>query len=228
MTAPRLLIATRNPGKVREYAQLLRDLPFELVSLDDAGVDQEVEETGETFHDNAALKAGTYASLSGILALADDSGLEVDALGGDPGVRSARYGEQPPSIPPSQGGSYDGSQVQASLPMSDQDRVNLLLQNLENVPWERRTARFKCVICIARPANEGGFDTISQVVGSVSGMIQYQPQGDDGFGYDPVFYLPSYGKTLAQIPLEEKNRISHRADAAGRARAALQELSESS
>ena len=99
MSRPRLLIATRNPGKMLEYADLLRDLPFELVSLDEAGVTEEVEETGLTYKENAALKAETYASLAGLMALADDSGLEVDALGGEPGVHSARYGEQLPNDP---------------------------------------------------------------------------------------------------------------------------------
>ncbi|PKB65519.1 MAG: non-canonical purine NTP pyrophosphatase, RdgB/HAM1 family [SAR202 cluster bacterium Io17-Chloro-G2] len=211
MSLPKLLIATRNPGKMREYGELLRDLPFELVSLDNAGVAEEVEETGQTFHENAALKAVTYASLAGMMALADDSGLEVDALGGEPGVHSARYGAKAPW----------GDEIQ---PMSDQDRVMLLLENLKDIPWEKRIARFRCVICIARPAKDGGFEAAGSVVGAVAGMIQYQPQGEDGFGYDPVFYLPSYGLTMAQISLEEKNRISHRADAAGRATTLMKQI----
>ncbi|MCH7713272.1 MAG: RdgB/HAM1 family non-canonical purine NTP pyrophosphatase [Chloroflexi bacterium] len=215
MSRPRLLIATRNPGKMREYGELLRDLPFELVSLDQAGVSEEVEETALTFHENAVLKAVTYASLAGMMALADDSGLEVDALGGEPGVHSARYGEGLPS-------------QQRRQPMSDQDRVALLLDNLKDIPWERRTARFRCVICIARPSDDDGIATAAPVtgplVGSVAGMIQYEPLGEDGFGYDPVFYLPSYGMTMAQISMEEKNRISHRADAASRAQPMLQKL----
>lgn len=236
MSQPKLLIATRNPGKMREYSRLLRHLPFKLVSLDDAGVTEEVEETGLTYRENAALKAGTYAALAGMMALADDSGLEVDALGGAPGVRSARYGEDLPNAPPASspspatlsqravGGISSGPLTHH---MSDQDRVTLLLNNLRDVPWEKRTARFRCVICIARPANEGGIEIAASVVGSVAGMIQYEPRGEDGFGYDPVFYLPSYGKTMAQIPFEEKNRISHRADATGRAQTVLQKLSAS-
>ena len=215
MSRPRLLIATRNPGKMREYGELLRDLPFELVSLDQAGVSEEVEETALTFHENAVLKAVTYASLAGMMALADDSGLEVDALGGEPGVHSARYGE-------------GLSSQQRRQPMSDQDRVALLLDNLKDIPWERRTARFRCVICIAGPGkhgeNEIGGRVVGSVVGSVAGMIQYEPLGEDGFGYDPVFYLPSYGMTMAQISMEDKNRISHRADAASRAQPMLQKL----
>ena len=144
MSRPKLLIATRNPGKMREYGELLRDLPFELVSLDEAGVTEEVDETAQTFHENAALKAVTYASLAGIMALADDSGLDVDALGGEPGVHSARYGERPPR--------------QRMQPRSDQDRVTLLLDNLKDVPWVRRTARFRCVICVARSANDGAME----------------------------------------------------------------------
>jgi XTP/dITP diphosphohydrolase len=196
---PKLLIATRNPGKMREYRQLLKDAPFELVSLDDLGITEDVEETGETFEENARLKACTYARLGGILTLSDDSGLEVDALGGEPGIRSARYGGNPNS--------------------TDQDRVRLLLSKLEGVPWEKRTARFRCVIVIYRPEGEA-----ASVVGSVAGMIQYRPEGGEGFGYDPIFYLPSYGQTMAQLSLEEKNRISHRSDAARKAVAVLQRI----
>ena len=213
-----LLIATGNPGKMREYQGLLRDVPFELVSLHDLGITHEVDETGETFEENAWLKASEYAAISGMLTLADDSGLEVDALSGEPGVRSARYGG-------------DGC-------ASDQDRVELLLKNLENVPWEGRSARFRCVIAVAKSPlaplypdsdREGDFDPqqpalIAQAEGSVAGMIQYAPQGDDGFGYDPVFYLPSYGKTIAQLSLDEKNRVSHRADAARKAVKLLKKL----
>jgi len=198
----KLLIATRNPGKMREYRQLLRDAPFELVSLDDLGITEEVEETGQTFEENARLKACTYARLSGTLTLSDDSGLEVDALGGEPGIRSARYGGDPNA--------------------TDQDRVRLLLSKLEGVPWERRTARFRCVIAISWPKGAE-----ASVVGSVAGMIQYRPEGNEGFGYDPVFYLPSYGQTMAQLSLAEKNRISHRSDAARKAVAALQRIAVS-
>ena len=199
---PQLLIATRNPGKVREYRQLLRDAPFTLVGLDSLGLAEEVAETGQTFTENAWLKARAYASWSGLLALADDSGLEVDALSGEPGVHSARYG--------------------GDLNATDQDRVNLLLQKLESVPWEQRTARFRCVIAIAQLSGEG-----IAVEGAVEGMIQYEPQGEGGFGYDPVFYLPSYGRTTAQLSLGEKNRIGHRADAARKAVLALKRLAAS-
>ena len=199
MTIPTLLIATHNPGKVQEYRQLLRGLPVELVSLDDVGIAEDVAETGETFVENAWLKADSYSRLSGLLTLSDDSGLEVDALAGEPGVRSARYG----------GDSC----------ATDQERVNLLLSNLSGVPWGRRTARFCCVIALRQPEL-----TRLSVVGSVAGMIQYEPKGTEGFGYDPVFYLPSLGHTLAQLSLEDKNRISHRADAARRVLPRLAEL----
>jgi len=233
-----LLIATGNPGKMREYSDLLRDIPFELVSLRDLGITHEVAETGETFEENAWLKASEYAAISGLLTLADDSGLEVDALSGDPGIHSARYG----------GDSCT----------SDDDRVQLLLKNMQDFPWEERGARFRCVIAIAEPqgakspliplyergkpvppfrkgGREGDFrsaaaDTptnatlISQSEGFVAGMIQYTPEGDDGFGYDPVFYLPSYEKTVAQLPLDVKNQISHRANAAQQAVETLKKL----
>ena len=145
--------------------------------------------------------------MGGLLTLSDDSGLEVDALGGEPGVLSARYG---------------GDDC-----VTDADRVQLLLRNLSEVLWERRTARFRCVIAICQPdttgaSPEGGLEAV--VVGAVGGMIQYEPQGDNGFGYDPVFYLPAYHQTLAQIPDEEKNRISHQGDATLKAAPVLRRL----
>ena len=181
-----LLVATGNPGKLREYAELLRDAPFRLLSLKDVGITAEVEETGDTFAENAWLKAAGYAAMSGLLTLADDSGLEVDALGGEPGVRSARYG--------------------GDACRSDADRVALLLRNLDGVPWQKRTARFRCVINVAYPpSNENGqSELLASAVGSVAGMVQYEPAGDDGFGYDPVVHLPSFGRTVAQLSLEEK------------------------
>ncbi len=206
-TAPTLLVATGNPGKLREYQGLLGDAPFRLVSLRDVGITAEVDETGDTFAENAWLKASGYAQMSGLLTLADDSGLEVDTLGGDPGVRSARYGGDACS--------------------SDHDRVELLLKNLDAVPWEKRTARFRCVINIVRPSTDGEStaELLVSSVGSVAGMVQYEPVGDDGFGYDPVVYLPSFKRTVAQLSLDEKNRVSHRGNAAGRALVALARVS---
>ena len=243
MAQPKLLIATGNPGKMREYRELLAGVPFQLVSLSDVGITSEVEETGATFHENAALKTNGYAALSGLLTLADDSGLEVDALDGAPGVYSARYGELPsapayePSLTPPYAGGAGGvvpGETEPASKMTDEDRVNLLLRNMEEIPWERRTARFRCVIAVGGPGQRetgeipptplygrGASNVLAFMVGAVAGMIQYEPVGDDGFGYDPVFYLPSYGQTLSQISLAEKNRISHRADAARKAVAFL-------
>ncbi len=187
----KLLIATRNPGKLAEYRELLAELPLELTSLDQEGIEEEVEETGESFEENAVLKARTYARASGLPTLADDSGLEVMALHGEPGVRSSRY---------------------AGPGASDADRYRLLLERLAGVPWERRQARFRCVIAIATP--EGALRTVQ---GRVTGYIAFAPRGAHGFGYDPVFYLPRFGKTMAELPPEVKNRISHRADAARKA-----------
>ncbi len=201
MAYSQLVIATHNQGKVIEYRDLLKDIPVELLSLGDVGIEQDVEETGKTFEENAWLKASTYSQLSGLLTLSDDSGLEVDALGREPGIYTARYG---------------GEQC-----ANFQERVALLLRNLEGVPWERRTARFKCVMAIAGPPGR-----IAQVVGSVAGMIKYQPAGTEGFGFDPVFYLPSYGRTMAQLSLAEKNAVSHRSDATRKAREVLAQLTQ--
>ncbi|MFB3092486.1 MAG: XTP/dITP diphosphatase [Dehalococcoidia bacterium] len=193
----KLLLATRNPSKARELAQLLGELPFKLISLEEAGISETVEETGSTFEENAVIKAKAYVSLSGLLTLADDSGLEVDALGGRPGVLSARYG---------------------SPELSDEERLNLLLQELTDVPWEKRTARFRCVIALAWPSGE-----VRTVEGIVEGVIQYKPEGFNGFGYDPIFHLPDRCCTTAQLPTTEKNLISHRGQAARAAEAILKE-----
>jgi len=194
----KLLVATNNLGKVREYEALLRGLPLTLTYLAQEGIDIELEETGSTFAENARLKAIAYARVSGLLTLADDSGLEVDALGGEPGTRSARY---------------------AGRGASDEDRYRLLLSKLEGVPWERRTARFRCVIAVARPQGE-----VRTAEGTCEGVIAFEPKGEHGFGYDPVFYMPEHGRTMAELRPEVKNRISHRARAAEGARRILQEL----
>lgn len=199
MPSKRLLIATHNQGKVQEYRHLLSDLPLELVSLDDLGISEDVEETGSTFLENAWLKARTYSKIGSILTLSDDSGLEVDALGGQPGIHSARYGGE--------------------ACRNDEDRISLLLSNMKDVPWPRRTARFRCCIALCLP--EGAE---LSVVGSVAGMIQYEPKGSEGFGYDPVFYLPSFARTMSELSMEIKNRISHRGDATVRAVRALDRL----
>ena len=186
---PTLLVATHNAGKLAELRNLLRDAPYALASLADVGIDADVEETGATLEENAALKAVTYARLSGMLTLADDSGLEVDALGGAPGVYSARY---------------------AGAGASDADRIAKLLANLASrkPPW---TARFRCVIAIARA---GGAAELH--AGVCEGVIIAKPRGENGFGYDPVFLLPEFGKTMAELSDAEKNRVSHRGLAARR------------
>ena len=196
--AAKLLLATHNAGKARELAQLLQSAPWELVSLRDAGVDLEVEELGETLEENAALKARTYARHSGLWALADDSGLEVEALGGAPGVRSRRF---------------------AGEGASDADLVRELLRRLNGTPWEQRGARFRSVIAIASPHGE-----LHQCQGVCGGVIGFRPSGAEGFGYDPVFVLPALGRTMAELTLEEKNRVSHRAAAARAAETLLATL----
>ena len=194
----RLLVATNNLGKVREYGALLKGLPLTLTSPAQEGIDIEVEETGSSFAENARLKATAYARASSLLTLADDSGLEVDALGGEPGTYSARY---------------------AGQGASDEDRYRLLLSKLEGVPWRRRTARFRCVIAVATPQGE-----VRTAEGTCEGIIAFEPKGEHGFGYDPVFYMPEHGQTMAELEPDIKNRISHRARAAEGAQKILQEL----
>ncbi|UCC62951.1 MAG: RdgB/HAM1 family non-canonical purine NTP pyrophosphatase [Anaerolineae bacterium] len=193
-----LLIATHNWGKLREYAALLAGLPLTLVTPDELGIHLEVIESGETYADNARLKAVAYAQASSLLTLADDSGLEVDALDGAPGVRSARYAVG-----------------------DDADRVTALLRTLAcaRVPEEDRSARFRCVIALAAPDDRTWFTE-----GECAGRIIDTPRGSGGFGYDPIFFLPSYGCTMAELPPEEKNRVSHRARAAQAIRPILAQL----
>ena len=194
----RLLLATNNKGKVREYRSLLQSLPFDLVTLAEVGVTADVEEVGETLEENARLKATALAAQSEMLSLADDSGLEVDALGGEPGRLSARY---------------------AGEGASDRDRVNYLLSKLEGVPWEERSARFRCVIAVAVP--DGQVELCS---GECRGVIALEPKGEQGFGYDPIFYLPELDKTMAELPLEVKNEVSHRGKAARKVPQVLKRL----
>jgi len=188
MSMPKLLLATKNAAKAQEYLLLLRDLPFELTNLAGESIDTVVSETGDTLEQNATIKAVAYASMSNLPALADDSGLEVDALGGEPGVLSARY---------------------AGADASDEERIEWLLARLEGIPWEKRKARFRCVIAIAWP--EGRVELCQ---GECQGMIALTPKGENGFGYDPIFYLPHLGKTMAELSIEEKNEVSHRGRAA--------------
>ena len=187
----KLLVATGNPGKMREVSHILKGMPFRVLSLQDLGVSMTVEETGATFAENAVLKANAYCASAGMLTMADDSGLVVDALDGRPGVLSARYGGEA---------------------LSDPQRVELLLRELEGVPWEKRTARFRCVIALAWPGGQ-----VETVEGVVEGVIQYEPEGCNGFGYDPIFHLPERGCTTAQLSTSEKNLISHRGQAVRKA-----------
>ncbi len=197
---PKLLLATTNQGKADEYRYLLTGLPFDIVTIIDENIDYNVEERGASFEENARKKASEYADISGFITLADDSGLEVDALGGEPGIYSARY---------------------AGESASDSDRVEYLLAKLREVPREKRTARFKCVIAIALPRGQ-----VEICSGECSGIIAFEAKGDNGFGYDPVFYIPGLDKTMAELPAEIKNKVSHRAVAAQKAYRVLEKLAE--
>ena len=177
-----LVLATRNAGKVKEFQEILKDFPVEIKNLNDFGPIPEVEEDGETFDDNAYKKALFTAKALGLPAIADDSGLVVEALDGAPGVKSARY---------------------AGENAADQDNINKLLKELEG--QSNRKAAFECVLSIAVPAGPA-----LTYEGRCEGEITLQPQGNKGFGYDPVFYCPAYGKTFAEISGAEKNRVSHR------------------
>jgi len=197
-TRPRLLIASANRGKVAEYRSLLQGVECDLVSLRDVGISGDVEETGTTYAENARIKAVTCAAQSGLVTLADDSGLEVDALGGEPGIYSARY-------------AGDGA--------TDAERVAFLLRKLEGVPAERRGARFVCVIAVSTPEGD-----VTYCRGECPGMIVTTPRGTSGFGYDPAFLLPDCGLTMAELPPGEKDRVSHRGRAAVLARGVIREF----
>lgn len=180
----KLLLATNNLGKAQELTALLGGVPFIITTPREEGIALDVEETGATFGENAALKARAFAIASGLLTMADDSGLEVDALCGAPGVLSARY---------------------AGPEASDEDRMRYLLSKLKLVKWDRRGARFRTVISVAWPAG-----AVELFDGTCEGMIALEPLGVQGFGYDPVFYIPFLNKVMAELSLEEKNGISHR------------------
>ena len=198
---PRLLLATNNPGKVAEYRALLEGCGWEITAPDQAGIELSTVETGATYHENAKMKASEGAEVSGLVTLADDSGLEIEALEGAPGVSSARFlGEE---------ASY-------------QERFAEILRRLRGLPQEKRRARFVCVIAIAEP----GSQEVRLVQGEVEGFIAEEPQGEGGFGYDPIFWLPQHLATMAELPPDQKNVISHRARAAALAQQILRELLE--
>lgn len=185
----KLLIATTNPGKITEYRDLLADTPLQVVSLRDVGIDWDVAETGSTFAENALLKARAYAQAGGLPTLADDSGLCVDALGGAPGLYSARYAS--------------GAQA----------RIEKLLDEMRDIPPEQRGAKFVCVIALVLP--DGAAWTFE---GECVGRIAQHASGANGFGYDPIFFMPEHGQTMADLPEDFKNTISHRARAAAKAK----------
>jgi XTP/dITP diphosphohydrolase len=203
MDAPALVIATGNPGKIREFSALLADLGLALQTLADYPECPEVAEDGDTFEANATKKARSVAAWTKRPALADDSGLEVDALEGRPGVFSARY----------------ASERTAPQRPTDADNYRKLLEDLAGVPLARRRARFVCCLVVAFPC---GRTAVAR--GTCEGLINLTPQGDGGFGYDPVFWLPEYNCTMAQVSLEVKNRISHRAQALKQLHATLADL----
>jgi XTP/dITP diphosphohydrolase len=187
----KLLIATNNFHKLAEYREIFAEFPLDLVSLADGGITLDPEETGTTFEENAILKALAFAQVSHLPTLADDSGLEVDALGGEPGVYSARY---------------------ANTAKDDHvGRYQTVLDKLaaQNTPWPERTARFRCVVALA--SQEG---LIGVVHGTVEGFIAYEAKGQNGFGYDPIFFVPEFDQTLAEVPAAQKHGISHRGRAA--------------
>ncbi len=184
----KVVLASKNPHKLVEISKITEKFDIELVMESDLGVDIDVEETGTTFEENSFLKANAVMQATGLPALADDSGIAVDALNGAPGVYSARYG-------------FDDT-------LDDWGRLQLLLKNTEHVPDGQRQAQFVCVITLVTPQGQ-----VIQARGEVHGELLRAPAGEGGFGYDPIFYYPPYGKSLAEVSAEEKNQVSHRANA---------------
>ena len=183
----RIVFATGNAGKIKEIRMIMEDTGLEVVSMKDAGIKADIEENGKTYEENALIKARAVAAFTKDIVMADDSGLEIDALNKEPGIYSARYlGEDTPY----------------SIKNAN------LIQRLEGVPEEKRTARFVCAIAAAFP--DGRRKTVRA---AMEGRIGYEEKGENGFGYDPIFYLPEYGCTSAELSMEEKNRISHRGKA---------------
>ena len=190
----KIVFATTNEGKVKEIKEILKDFPIEVVSMKEMGITADIEENGATFEENSLIKARALVKLTGLPALADDSGLEVDYLNGEPGIYSARYLGRDTD--------YDY-------------KNNYIIDKLSGAKGKERSARFVCVISLVLP---DGREFVER--GVVEGLIGYEQKGENGFGYDPIFYLPEYGKTSAELPPEEKNRISHR----GKALTAMKKL----
>ena len=184
----KVVLARRNPHKLGEISKITEQFDMELVLQSELGVDIDVEENGTTFEENSYLKARAVMEATGLPALADDSGIAVEALNGEPGIYSARYG-------------FDES-------LDDWGRLQLLLKNTENVPDGQRQAQFVCVITLVTPDGK-----VIQARGEVHGELLRAPAGEGGFGYDPIFYYPPFGKSLAEVSAEEKNQVSHRANA---------------
>ena len=184
----KVVLASKNPHKLVEIRQITDKFGFELVLQSELGVDIDVEETGSTFEENSFLKAEAVMKATGLPAIADDSGIAVDALNGEPGIYSARYG-------------FDDT-------LDDWGRLELLLKNTERVPDGQRQAQFVCVITFIPPDG-----AVIQARGEIHGELTREPRGENGFGYDPIFYYPPLGKTTAELSSEEKNKVSHRANA---------------
>src|SRR3989337_3913377 len=203
---PRLLVATNNPGKLAEFRRLLDGCCWELVAPRDLGIELTDDEPGETYAENAKIKALNGAQASGLVTLADDSGLEIDALDGAPGARSARFlGED----------------------AGFEERFQDILGRMSGLPSARRWARFRCVVAIAEPglpAGRQGAESIRLFEGEVQGLLALDPRGELGCGYDPIFYLPQRARTMAELPPHVKDVISHRGRAAMHARHLLKEL----
>lgn len=195
----KLLLATNNQGKIHEFRNLLKDCGVELITPSQLNLKLDVREDGRTYEENARFKAEAFASISGLLTLADDSGLEVDALNGEPGIRSSRY---------------------AGVGARDSDKVVYLLSKLKDIPLEKRTAHFCCVIALVYPQGK-----LEYFKGSCDGLITIQPRGANGFGYDPIFLFPDLNKTMAELTEEVKNKMSHRARAAQKTCLVLKRIS---
>ena len=183
----KIILASTNKGKLREVREILDGTGFSVIPLSETGFTEEVEENGETFEENAFIKAEAVAKALGVPVLADDSGLEIDALGGEPGIRSARF-------------------MGRETPYSEKNAA--ILEKLKDVPEEKRTARFVCAMAMVYP--DGRCLSVRE---TMEGRIAYEIAGENGFGYDPIFFLPEYGMTSAEITPEEKNAISHRGKA---------------
>ncbi|MGI6777689.1 MAG: XTP/dITP diphosphatase [Acetivibrionales bacterium] len=183
----KFVVATQNRGKIEEIKEILKGLALEVLSMGEVGINKEIQEDGKSFEENALIKAREVYRVSQEIVMGDDSGLEVDYLNGAPGIYSSRF---------------------AGEGATDRDRVNKLLDMMKGVPFEKRTARFVCAAAVVFPG--GSFFTVR---GTCEGYIALKAAGENGFGYDPVFFLPDYNMTIAQMEPEEKNRISHRGKA---------------